>query len=32
MLDHLEFEDDDVFNLVIDRVKPEGILVTNDFR
>ena len=32
MLDHLEFEDDDVFNLVIDRAKPEGILVTNDLR
>ena len=32
MLDYLEFKDDQVFNLVVDRVSPENILITTEKR
>ena len=32
MLDYFEFKDDQVFNLVVDRVSPENILITTEKR
>ena len=32
MLDYLEFKHDEVFNLVVDRVSPENILITTEER